>query len=385
MPMVNLTMKGRFWLILAGVFLLLGKAGGLFAAVPIENSSLGGLSAANARSRLLAAAEAYLGTPYRYGGIDSRGLDCSGLIFLSFRDALHASVPRTTSGLYSWSEKIPSNEMSTGDLVFFITEGADISHVGIYAGNGRFIHAASAGPKTGVMYSRLDESYWKRTFTGAGRALPLDGRTETAGDTAAVSAPAGGGESRLSAPEPGKNPAAASPKGSWDDDHRFFTGLGLAASFGGFSEGSPSVLRGLAGQVRLGYKGLFSPAFRVALDLRPEWDGALGVFRLPLTLSLGTDIIQVFAGPALTLGDPVLKTGGGERSYTAGWLGELGLQIAAPPIRISGGALSFFGELCWQPYFLKTGGDDENGENPGADFSANMRFSTGLRYSWVIH
>jgi probable lipoprotein NlpC len=363
-------MKRRSWLVWAGIFLFLGKAGGLIAAVPIENSALGGVSAAQARSRLLAAAEAYLGTPYRYGGIDSRGLDCSGLVFLSFKDALHASVPRTTSGLYSWSEKIPSSGLKAGDLVFFVTEGADVSHVGIYAGNGRFIHAASAGPKTGVMYSRLDESYWKRTFTGAGRALPPDGgmgggsETETAGDMVAASVP------------------SPSPRGSWDDDHRFFTGLGLAASFGGFSDGSPSVLRGLAGQARLGYKGLFSPAFRIALDLRPEWDGALGVFRLPLTLSLGTDIVQVFAGPALTLGDPVLKTKDGERSYTAGWLGELGLQVALPPIQVSGGALSFFGELCWQPYFLQTGGDEEN---HGADFSANMRFSTGLRYSWVIH
>jgi hypothetical protein len=140
-------------------------------------------------------------------------------------------------------------------------------------------------------------------------------------------------------------------------------------------------LRGLAAQARLGYKGLFSPAFRIALDLRPEWDGALGVFRLPLTLSLGTDIIQAFAGHALTIGDPVLKTGNGDRAYTAGWLGELGLQIALPPIRISGGALSVFGELCWQPYFLKASGD----ENREADFSANLRFSTGLRYFWVIN
>lgn len=375
-----MTMKTRSWLALTGILLFLKGAGELFAAVPITSLALGGVSAANARSRLLAAAEAYLGTPYRYGGIDSQGLDCSGLVFLSFKDALNTQVPRTTSGLYSWSEKISSNEMRIGDLVFFITSGADISHVGIYAGNGRFIHSASSGPKTGVMYSRMDESYWKRTFTGAGRALPLDGGAETVDDKAAAVL-AGAGESRPSAPEYGENRTAALKRGSWDDDRRFFTSLGLAASFGGFLDGSPSVLRGLAGQARLGYKGLLSPGFRVALDLRPEWDGALGVFRLPLTLSLGTDIVQVFAGPALTLGDPVLKTRDGERAYTAGWLGELGLQIGLPPMRVSGGALSFFGELCWQPYFLEAGED----ENPGADFSANLRFSTGLRYSWVIN
>jgi probable lipoprotein NlpC len=383
MPMLKVEMKKRVCFAAAGIFLFLGTGGGLSAAVPIENAALGGLPAANARSRLVAAAEAYLGTPYRYGGADSRGLDCSGLVFLSFRDALHTPVPRTASSLYSWAEKIPSGEMKTGDLVFFVTEGAAISHVGIYAGNGRFIHAASAGPKTGVMYSRLDESYWKRTFTGAGRALPLDGEAGSPEDRAAVSVLAPDREPRapVSVPAPGGTGAEASKGASWDEDHRFFTGLGFAASFGGFSDGSPSVLRGLAGQARLGYKGLFSPAFRIALDLRPEWDGALGVFRLPLTLSLGTDIIQIFAGPALTLGDPVLKTGHGDRAYSSGWLGELGLQAAFPPIRVSDGALSVFGELCWQPYLLKTGG----AENREADFSANLRLSTGLRYSWVIN
>jgi probable lipoprotein NlpC len=379
--MINLTMKVRFSPVLTGIFLFLGRLGVLFAAVPIGNSALGGVSAANARSRLLSAAEAYLGTPYRYGGADSRGLDCSGLVFLSFKDALNTQVPRTASSLYSWSEKISSNEIRTGDLVFFVTDSVDISHVGIYAGNGRFIHSASIGPKTGVMYSRLDESYWKRTFTGAGRILPLDSEIEMADGKTAGPVPAWDGKSPPSVPEYGGTHAGTPKKSSWDDDHRFFTGLGFAASFGGFSEGSSSVLRGLAGQVRFGYKGLFSPGFRIALDLRPAWDGALGVFRLPLTLSLGTDIFQVFAGPALAIGDPILKTGNGERSYSTIWLGELGLQAAFPPIKISKGALSFFGELCWQPYFLETGGD----ENPEADFSANIRFSTGLRYSWVIN
>jgi hypothetical protein len=176
-------------------------------------------------------------------------------------------------------------------------------------------------------------------------------------------------------------PTESAKGGSWEDSGRFFTSLGLTASFGGFLDGAPSVLRGVAGQARLGYKGLFTPRFQISLDLRPGWDGALGVFRLPLVLSLGTDIFQVFAGPALTLGDPVLKTRDGDRPYTNSWLGELGLQIASPPIKVSRGALAFFGELCWQPYFGENGLE----QNLGADFSANLRFSTGLRYSWLMN
>ena len=145
-----------------------------YPAPPVQKTSLGAISANQARLMLILAAEKYIGTPYRYGGLDSAGLDCSGLIYASFRDALNIAVPRMASGLYDWTERITVNEMKPGDLVFFITSGAGISHVGIFAGDGYFIHAPSDGPKTGVMYSRLEESYWRRTFAGAGRALPWD-------------------------------------------------------------------------------------------------------------------------------------------------------------------------------------------------------------------
>ena len=145
-----------------------------FSAVPIQIANLGGLSSSVARSKLISAAESYLGTPYRYGGLDSRGLDCSGLVFVSFRDSLKITAPRTAESIFQWTERIRDEDLKPGDLVFFITSGRRISHVGIYTGNGRFIHSQSSGPRTGVMYSRLDESYWKRTYAGAGRALPWD-------------------------------------------------------------------------------------------------------------------------------------------------------------------------------------------------------------------
>jgi len=59
----------------------------------------------------------------------------------------------------------------------------------------------------------------------------------------------------------------------------------------------------------------------------------------------------------------------------------MGLQTAFPPIKISNGALSFFGELCWQPYF----GENGDEEKQPADIAANLRFSTRLRYSWLMH
>jgi probable lipoprotein NlpC len=103
--------------------------------------------------------------------MDRGGLDCSGLVFLSFRDSLQVEVPRRAEDLYHWTERLERDQIQPGDLVFF-QQNDRIFHVGIYIGEGWFFHSASSGPKTGVMYSRLDESFWSRNYAGAGRALP---------------------------------------------------------------------------------------------------------------------------------------------------------------------------------------------------------------------
>ena len=126
-----------------------------------------------ARKKVINAAVKYENTPYRYGGITSKGLDCSGFICLSFKDALGVNLPRSTSALYSWVEKIPFERAQPGDLLFFKTaNNNNITHVALYLGGRRFIHAASAGSKTGVIFTSLDEGSWSRTFAGAGRVFP---------------------------------------------------------------------------------------------------------------------------------------------------------------------------------------------------------------------
>jgi probable lipoprotein NlpC len=132
---------------------------------------LAGIAAGDARDRLIRAAQNYRGVPYRYGGLDRRGLDCSGLVVLSFRDCFQVEVPRRAEDLYHWTERVEKDRIQPGDLVFFQQDG-HIFHVGIYIGEGWFFHSASSGPKTGVMYSRLNERFWARNYAGAGRALP---------------------------------------------------------------------------------------------------------------------------------------------------------------------------------------------------------------------
>jgi len=126
-----------------------------------------------ARYKVINAAVKYEKTPYRYGGLTNSGLDCSGFIYLSFKDALGVSLPRSSTGLYSWTENIPDGKAQPGDLLFFkTTSSGKISHVALYLGDGRFIHSASSGPKTGVIYSNFNDKYWSRNFVGAGRVFP---------------------------------------------------------------------------------------------------------------------------------------------------------------------------------------------------------------------
>jgi cell wall-associated NlpC family hydrolase len=112
-----------------------------------------------------------VGTPYRPGGDDARtGLDCSGLVQLVFREAAHLTLPRDTASLSLIGQAVERSELVTGDLVFFNTQDRPASHVGIYLGEGRFVHASSSSSGS-VMLSSLNDPYWAARFDGARRVL----------------------------------------------------------------------------------------------------------------------------------------------------------------------------------------------------------------------
>jgi cell wall-associated NlpC family hydrolase len=114
----------------------------------------------------LAIARDMVGTPYRYGGAGPAGFDCSGLVYYSYRKAgIHA--PRTTTEQYRQSKRVQVSRLQPGDLVFFTISQDKLSHVGIYAGDGRFIHAPSSGKWVG--YASLHNPYWRGRLIGAGR------------------------------------------------------------------------------------------------------------------------------------------------------------------------------------------------------------------------
>lgn len=113
-----------------------------------------------------------VGTPYRWGGnTPDGGFDCSGLIGYVYRDAAGVQLPRTTREMSSMPvPRIDRQQLSSGDLVFFATgAGRQVSHAGIYVGEGRFVHA----PRTGgtVRLDRLDDRYWGTRYLDARRVL----------------------------------------------------------------------------------------------------------------------------------------------------------------------------------------------------------------------
>ncbi|MGY1459642.1 MULTISPECIES: C40 family peptidase [unclassified Luteimonas] len=122
---------------------------------------------------LLRRAKGLLGTPYRWGGTSpDSGFDCSGLVNYVFRTALGIELPRVSREMASNGEKVDRAALIAGDLVFFGRRGKRVDHVGIYVGDGQFVHA----PRTGrdVTVSRLDTGYWAGRFLQARRVEGLD-------------------------------------------------------------------------------------------------------------------------------------------------------------------------------------------------------------------
>lgn len=124
-------------------------------------------SALSPAQEALQVALAQQGIRYRAGGdAPSRGFDCSGLVFFSF-NSVGISLPRTSQDMYRHARRIEKSELQPGDLVFFRLRSSRISHVGIYVGDGRFVHAPSRGKD--VELASLGDAYWSKRFAGAGR------------------------------------------------------------------------------------------------------------------------------------------------------------------------------------------------------------------------
>jgi len=122
-------------------------------------------SVANTQYEAVTFAKQMLGAPYRYGGSTPKGFDCSGLVYYSYSKAGYP-IGRDSKSQIAQTITIDPRDLRPGDLVFFDIKGSN-THIGIYIGDGQFIHAPSSGKR--VSYSSMDEQYWREHFVRAGR------------------------------------------------------------------------------------------------------------------------------------------------------------------------------------------------------------------------
>ncbi|MDO2947417.1 C40 family peptidase [Aeromonas simiae] len=122
-------------------------------------------SSAPSVEEILTVYKEWRGVPYRMGGTTQRGVDCSAFAREVFRDALGIELPRSTRSQVHEGVRVAKNELVEGDLVFFRINPR-LNHVGIYVGNGEFIHASA---RKGVTRSKLDNQYWRTKFWQARR------------------------------------------------------------------------------------------------------------------------------------------------------------------------------------------------------------------------
>ena len=117
------------------------------------------------------AAVGLVDVPYRFGGNTPRGgFDCSGLIVYVYSKAAGIKLPRTIQQMSSQGRSVENQAPAPGDIVFFNTTGEKYSHAGIYVGQGRFVHAPSAGGTVRLDY--ITTPYWAAKFTEARRIAP---------------------------------------------------------------------------------------------------------------------------------------------------------------------------------------------------------------------
>ena len=130
-----------------------------------------------------------IGVDYRFGGnTPDRGLDCSGLVRYVFQEVTGVTLPRTSKEMSRLGDKVALSDLAPGDLVFFNTRRFAFSHVGLYLGDNRFIHAPSTGGEVEV--ATLSQSYWQKHFDGARRLVGvLPSLVPTMIDSAVAAAP----------------------------------------------------------------------------------------------------------------------------------------------------------------------------------------------------
>ncbi|MGL5693108.1 MAG: NlpC/P60 family protein [Peptostreptococcaceae bacterium] len=135
-----------------------------------NNSSNNNIVSSNKQSAVVSLAKAQLGKPYVWGAEGPSSFDCSGLTSYVYKNAAGVSLPRTSTAQSNYGTTVSRSNLKAGDLIFFSTNGSgNVSHVGIYIGNGEMIH--SPKPGSSVQKSSINNSYWSKAYLWSKRVL----------------------------------------------------------------------------------------------------------------------------------------------------------------------------------------------------------------------
>jgi len=323
------------------------------------------------RELFIDAAKAYLGSPYTLGGSTSRGIDCSGLVYRAALDGPDIQLPRTVETLSSFAEHIPDQSRDRGDLLFFNTTGK-ISHVGIYLGDGTFIHSASDGPKTGVIVSKLSESYWKKAYRFTGRIFKASSAGGPTGVSSAKSSgiSATGNETDTGEPDtrPGSGPGGVGESVILTTVFPFAGDIGLRvnATCAALWDFMPNrvPLRGisLGGEVSWAKDTQIIPGIGAGLT----WDDRTGSISVPLYASIaGVQGIRFFIGTQFHL---LADEGLSKEPF---FPGIIGLSWTSPPTQVFGQNLRFYQSMEYSGFADETS-------------TAGFRLSTGITLSYDL-
>lgn len=320
-----------------------------------------------ARETFVAESKKYVGCPYVLGAVGPDSFDCSGLIYYVARESVGIQLPRTAKAIYSYCRIVPDKSREIGDLVFFKTNSTgNISHVGIYIGNGQFISAISDGENTGVIISSLNQTYWKGKYVATGQFLKSGtGSEEQVEEAIAKDA---------KAKEKHPRQVHASRSGNSITSNVIFD----ACTNIGWSLISPNSFmfrfRAVDIQVNARYKKWFlEPGIALGARINFSQD----VFQIPILFTATmSEYVRLYAGPVISFSNAHLVTT--DKSISASvFPGTIGVVFSTPSFSIKDAKVQFVQDISYSVF--------NNTDNAALNFlesaSAGLVMFTGIRVS----
>ena len=354
----------------------------LVPQVCAQSNSVSAEEAAVMRKTFVEYSKRYIGKAYVRGATGPDAFDCSGLVFACSRESIGVQLPRQTKAMYSYCTIIDDSKREIGDLVFFRTTGdGSVSHVGIYAGNGQFINAASDGPNSGVILSSLKESYWKNHYYQTGRFLPsAAGAADSTLDKQSADSSASTGSESTSGKLASASPAdSAGDKGAHNSGFMgFLKKLILDASLNfdwNFYTASSFRMnaRGVSTMLHVMYD---SNTICPGLGTMIRYDAGTGTLQLPLIASLTIgEYFRLFVGPVFSFGTAKLPGDDDVTIDQSIFPGIIGMCWQTPSITAGKVKLSLQQDIHYSVF------DQTNGAALSLKNSlvSGLVFSTGVR------